>query len=1075
MIRVPLRLRAMASGAGRGLLPSAALFLFLLFSSALIWAAARGAEGTPFNVGVILDMGSNWNGNISWTCISMAVDDFYTAHPENRTRVVLHLRDSGEDTMGAAAAALDLLKNVQVQAMIGPMRSAQAKFVMQLGNRSQVPVISFSAKSPSLSSPSTEYFIRTAMNDKSQAKAIAAIVQAFRWREVVPIFEDTEYGRGIVPDLIDELGEVDAHVPYRSMIPLTATKDQILSELYKLKAMQTRIFVVHTTCKLGFQLFSMAKEARMMEEGYVWITTYGLTDLPDIMGPNATDVMQGVLGVKPYVQETKRLKGFKVRWRRKFYLENPFNTELNEPTVFGLWAYDTVWALAMAAERIRTANFAYQNVSRNSSSTDFEGLGLSPIGSELLSLILNTEFDGLSGRFHLVLGQLDNTTIEIVNVIDTGKKRIGFWTASQGVSRHLNSKADLKIVIWPGKSTSVPKGWEWPTSGKKLQIGVPVKPGFHEFADLNRGFCIQVFNAVMKALPYLVPFEYVPYADAHGNSNGTYDDLVYQVYLKSSFTVGTSTLHSLPFFPALVLLLFVALLFDKGLFISSRSLILFSVKKIQKFDAVVGDITIIANRSKYVDFTLPFTESGVQMVVPIKENRPKNAWTFTEPLSGDLWFASGCFFIFTGLVVWFLEHRVNEEFRGPPSHQLGTVFYFSFSTLVFAHRERLVNNLSRLVVIIWVFVVLILTSSYTASLSSMLTVKQLQPTVTELNDLIKRGDHVGCLNDSFMPGLLNRLNFNQSKLIAYNSPDEYAEALNKGSENGGVSAIIDELPYIKVFLSKYCGKYTMVGPTYKTDGFGFVFPKGSPLVPDVSRAILNVTEGELFAKFQKELYGEHQCPDQGNDIASSSLRLDSFWGLFLITGVASTFALILCLVLFFYKNSHVFGTLGSDSSVLQKLHFLARLYDQKDPSSHAFKNEDRQMMGTELTVGSPYLVNQPRSPSSISNHTYGNFDADEGIQTPLEGEGTPGRDIARQNPDFPSFEMHKSKLCITFAQVVLVADFGNKAQSSDSQQPALHSHHLLRSHSVRTALHDAHQVNVVSSIINHFGWRDVVP
>ncbi len=40
--------------------------------------------------------------------------------------------------------------------------------------------------------------------------------------------------------------------------------------------------------------------------------------------------------------------------------------------------------------------------------------------------------------------------------------------------------------------------------------------------------------------------------------------------------------------------------------------------------------------------------------------------------------------------------------------------------------ENIHNNFTRLVIVVWLFVVLILTSSYTASLSSMLTVQQLQ-------------------------------------------------------------------------------------------------------------------------------------------------------------------------------------------------------------------------------------------------------------------------------------------------------------------------------------------------------------
>ena len=109
----------------------------------------------------------------------------------------------------------------------------------------------------------------------------------------------------------------------------------------------------------------------------------------------------------------------------------------------------------------------------------------------------------------------------------------------------------------------------------------------------------------------------------------------------------------------------------------------------QKYDAVVGDTTIIYNRSRFVDFTLPYSESGVQILVPIRDNRSKNAWVFLKPLTWNLWVAIFCFFVFIGFVVWVLEHRINEDFRGPPSHQVGTSFWFSFSTMVFSHSNSL--------------------------------------------------------------------------------------------------------------------------------------------------------------------------------------------------------------------------------------------------------------------------------------------------------------------------------------------------------------------------------------------------
>nr|XP_029118701.1 glutamate receptor 2.7 [Elaeis guineensis] len=894
---------------------------------------------------------------MSWTCMSLAVEDFYAAHPNHTTRLRFHLRNTDQDAISAASAAIDLLKNVQVQAIIGPQTSTQAKFVIELGDKTQVPIISFSARSPALSSQ-TSYFIRTAWSDSSQAKVIASIVQAFKWREVVPIFEDSDYGNGIVPYLVDAFQEIGAHVPYRSKIPVSATKDKILNELYELKDKQTRVFVVHMTYSLGLQLFSSANEAGMMKEGYVWITTYGLTDIVDLNGSSAISVMKGVLGVKPYVSETKRLRDFKMRWRKKYYQEDP-NAKVSEPTTFGLWAYDTVWSLAAAAQGLNSTNYTTQESDVYNSSTDLATLGSSLTGTNLRDRIINSNFSGISGKFHLIDGQLDSSAFEIINVLGHGERRVGFWTPAFNLSGHMDMKADLQSIKWPGGNKAAPKGWEWPTSGKWLRIGVPVKPGFSQFVKLEkdnktigRSYCTEVFDAVMKKLPYHVPYKYVAYVDAKGESNGTYDDLVYQVYLEN-------------------------------------------------FDAVVGDVTIIANRSLYVDFTLPYTESGVSMLVPIKDKRHKSAWTFLEPLTTDLWLASGAFFVFTGFVVWFLEHRINNEFRGSRARQLGTIFYFSFSTLVFAHREKVASNLSRVVVIIWVFVVLILQQSYTASLTSMLTMQQLEPTVTDLDELIRNGNYVGYLNDSFMPGLLRRLNFNESRIIAYNSPKEYHDAMS----NGTVAAIVDEIPYIKVFLSMYCNKYAMVGRTYKTDGFGFVFPKGSPLVADVSRAILDVTENGNMTDIEKILYGDGNCLNQSDTtITSNGLTLNSFWGLFLVTGAATLCALVLHLGGFLYEHRKILRTCDSENSLRQKLALLAKLYDQADPSLHGPKKtgaRDEQVIND--IVASLHNNSVLRSPSSISNYGHGNFGPEDDMGTPPEEPGTPGREVASHNPDPPSF------------------------------------------------------------------------
>ena len=57
--------------------------------------------------------------------------------------------------------------------------------------------------------------------------------------------------------------------------------------------------------------------------------------------------------------------------------------------------------------------------------------------------------------------------------------------------------------------------------------------------------------------------------------------------------------------------------------------------------------------------------------------------------------------------------------------------------------QNIVSVLGRFVLIMWLFVVLIVTSSYTASLTSILTVQQLSFSIKGLDSLIASSDPIG--------------------------------------------------------------------------------------------------------------------------------------------------------------------------------------------------------------------------------------------------------------------------------------------------------------------------------------------
>jgi ionotropic glutamate receptor len=95
---------------------------------------------------------------------------------------------------------------------------------------------------------------------------------------------------------------------------------------------------------------------------------------------------------------------------------------------------------------------------------------------------------------------------------------------------------------------------------------------------------------------------------------------------------------------------------------------------LQDIDAAVGDIAIVTNRTKAVDFTQPYIESGLVVVVPVMKLNSR-AWTFFQPFTPFMWGVTAAFFFIIGAVVWILEHRTNDEFRGPPRKQLVTLLW----------------------------------------------------------------------------------------------------------------------------------------------------------------------------------------------------------------------------------------------------------------------------------------------------------------------------------------------------------------------------------------------------------------
>ncbi|KAI3724699.1 hypothetical protein L2E82_36485 [Cichorium intybus] len=853
------------------------------------------------NIGAIFTFDSTI-GRVAKVAIEEAVKDV------NANSTVLHgtelrmeMRSSNCSGFLGMVGALQFMESDTV-AIVGPQSSVVAHIISHVANELQVPLLSFAATDPTLSNLQFPYFIRSTQSDLHQMTAVSEIIDFYTWREVIAIFIDDDYGRNGVLALDDALAARRCRISYKVGIPPGSESEYdrsgIMDILVKIALMESRVIVLHVYPDIGFLVFSVARYLGMMEDGYVWIATDWLSSALDSNFPSLSDKMEDMQGVLALRQHTPGSKDFSEKFKKLTGGSFGLNS-------YGLYAYDTVWIIAHALDAFFNQGgvVSFSNDSRLSDAgladLHLDAMSIFNGGKLLLDNIWKSDFIGLTGRIKFDSDRnLVNPAYDILNIIGTGFRTVGYWSNSSGLStltpENLDSRKvngshnqELHSVIWPGEIVTKPRGWVFPNNGKLLKIAVPIRVSYKEFvsqlpgSNFSKGFCIDVFVSAVNLLPYAVPYQFVPFGN--GKENPSYTELV--------------------------------------------KLIAAGV-----FDGAVGDIAIVTNRTRIVDFTQPYAASGLVVVAPFKKMNT-GAWAFLRPFSPTLWAVTAAFFLVVGTVVWILEHRINDEFRGTPKRQIITILWFSLSTLFFAHRENTASTLGRIVLLIWLFVVLIINSSYTASLTSILTVQQLSSPIKGIDTLKKTNDRIGFQVGSFAERyLVDEIGISESRLVPLGTPDAYADALLKGSDNGGVAAIVDERPYVELFLSNQC-RFRVVGREFTKSGWGFAFPRDSPLAVDLSTTILSLSENGDLQRIHDKWLIRSGCSTDNSELESDRLHLKSFWGLFLICGIACFIAIFIYFCQVFRRFRNIARAApdsgGSGSRRLQTL--LSVIDEKKNP------------------------------------------------------------------------------------------------------------------------------------------------
>ncbi|NWI14896.1 NMDE1 protein, partial [Crypturellus soui] len=349
----------------------------------------------------------------------------------------------------------------------------------------------------------------------------------------------------------------------------------------------------------------------------------------------------------------------------------------------------------------------------------------------------------------------------------------------------------------------------------------------------------------------------------------------------------------------------------------------------------VGSLTINEERSEVVDFSVPFVETGISVMVS-RSNGTVSPSAFLEPFSASVWVMMFVMLlIVSAMAVFIFEYfspvgynRNLAQGRGKhphgPSFTIGKAVWLLWG-LVFNNSVPVQNpkgTTSKIMVSVWAFFAVIFLASYTANLAAFMIQEEFVDQVTGLSD--KKFQRPHDYSPPFRFGTVP--NGSTERNIRNNYPDMhlYMTKFNqKGVEDALVSlktGKLDAFIYDAAVLNYKAGrdegcKLVTIGSGYifATTGYGIALQKGSPWKRQIDLALLQfVGDGEM--EELETLWLTGICHNEKNEVMSSQLDIDNMAGVFYMLAAAMALSLITFVWehLFYWKLRFCFTGVCSD-------------------------------------------------------------------------------------------------------------------------------------------------------------------
>ena len=270
-------------------------------------------------------------------------------------------------------------------------------------------------------------------------------------------------------------------------------------------------------------------------------------------------------------------------------------------------------------------------------------------------------------------------------------------------------------------------------------------------------------------------------------------------------------------------------------------------------DLAVAAITVTADREKVIDFTQPFYSTGLSIAV---SPRSRKSWVYALDRFVSPQFIrvvsslAGVLFI-VGVVIWLLERKKNPvQFGGGAASGIGSGFWWSAVTMTtVGYGDKAPKTFfGRLLGIIWMFVGIISISSFTAAITTTLTLTTLESKISGPADLPRV--RVGTVAGTASIGYLD------DRHIRYRGFNTLSDALTAVADDR-IDAVVYDAPILKYMAeTEFKGRIYILPQTFSRQDYAIGLPQKSHLMEPINVSLLQITSEPIWRTILERYLGK---------------------------------------------------------------------------------------------------------------------------------------------------------------------------------------------------------------------------